>query len=211
MDLQLPPPTTTGDVAVEAAIARRRTCRTFAEDQRLSFVQLSQLLWAAQGITGADGERTAPSAGGQYPLYILAATGAVAGTDQGLHRYRPRSHSLTLVAGGDHRTAFERSAFDQQPWVGQAALVLAVVAEMSGMVEHFREQPSPGERGRRYAQIETGAVAENVYLQAAALGLGCVMVAGFDDAAFSTALRLPEGHEPMTMIAIGHPTRLTPV
>lgn len=205
MDVQLPPPSTTGGVTVEAAIARRRSCRSFTEDQPLSLDQLSQVLWAAQGITGDNGERAAPSAGGQYPLYILAATGAVVGTDQALHRYRPRPHSLTLVASGDHRSAFERSALDRQPWLGQAALVLAVVAEMPGIVEHFREQPPPGERGRRYAHVETGAVAENVHLQAAALGLGCIVVAGFDDAAFSTALQLPEGHEPTTMLAIGAP------
>jgi SagB-type dehydrogenase family enzyme len=203
MDLQLPPPTTTGSVTVEEAIACRRSCRFFTEDQPLSFAQLSQILWAAQGITGDNGERAAPSAGGQYPLYILAATGAVAGTDQALHCYRPHSHSLTLVAAGDHRSAFEHAALDHQPWIGQAALVLAVVAEMPGIVENFRTQPPRGERGRRYTQIETGAVAENVHLQAAALGLGCVLVAGFDDAALSTALRLPEGHEPTTMMAIG--------
>ena len=203
MDLQLPAPTTTGSTTIEAAIAGRRSCRSFTEGRALSVAHLSQLLWAAQGITGDDGERTAPSAGRQYPLYLLAATGAVAGADRALHRYRPRQHALTVVAEGDHRSALERSTHDDQPWVGQAALVLTVVAGMPGIVEHFRHQAPPGERGRRYAHIETGAVVENVHLQAVALGLGCVVVAGFDDAELSGVLRLPEGHEPTTMIAVG--------
>lgn len=205
MDVQLPVPRTAGRVSVEEAVARRRSCRSFAEDEEISLTQLSQLLWAAQGITGDDGERAAPSAGRRYPLYILAATSAVAGIDQVLLRYRPDPHSLQLVARGDHRYTLERSALDDQPWIGQAALVLAVVAEMPDIIEHFRMQSPEGQRGRRYAQIETGAVAENVHLQAACLGLGCVVVAGFDDALLTTALRLPKGHEPTTLIAIGPP------
>ncbi|MCD9624852.1 SagB/ThcOx family dehydrogenase [Rhabdothermincola salaria] len=202
MDTRLPSPSTSGEVSVEAAIADRRSCRSFAADRQVSLDQLSQILWAAQGITG-DGRRAAPSAGSLHPLHVLVAAGAVGGVEQGLHRYRPGPHSLALVAEGDHRPVLERCALDDQPWVGQAPLVLVVVAEMSAMVEHFRDQSPPGQRGRRYAQIETGAVAENVHLQAAALGLGCVVVAGFDDAALATALRLPTGQEPTTMLAFG--------
>ena len=203
MDTRLPSPSTSGEVSVEAAIADRRSCRSFAADRPVSLSQLSQILWAAQGITDDDGRRAAPSAGALHQLHVLVAVGAVGGVEQGLHRYRPGAHSLALVAEGDHRPVLERCALDDQPWVGRAALVLVVVAEMHAIVEHFRDQSPPGERGRRYAQLETGAVAENVHLQAAALGLGCVVVAGFDDGALSSALRLRAGQEPTTMLALG--------
>lgn len=184
-----------------AAIARRRTCRDFS-DQSIVLAQLSQLLWAAQWITGPGAERAVPSAGGQYPLEVLIVAGAVSGLDVGLHRYLADGHRLAPIDGIDHRHGLHAAAFDDQPWVRDAAAILVVTADMAGIDAHFADQPPAG-RGRRYAHIETGAVAQNVHLQAEALNLGMVLVAGFDDAAVALELALLPGIDPTALLGLG--------
>lgn len=65
--IPLPPPVTRGSMTLEEALATRRSVRAY-RDRTLSLAHLGQLLWAAQGITDAEGHRTAPSAGARYPL-----------------------------------------------------------------------------------------------------------------------------------------------
>ncbi|MDP2528708.1 MAG: nitroreductase family protein [Candidatus Palauibacterales bacterium] len=59
-------------------------------------------------------------------------------------------------------------------------------------------QPAP-----RYVWIETGAAAEKIYRQAAALGLGTVLVGAFDGEAVERALGLPERLEPVVLMPVG--------
>ncbi len=200
--IALPHPDRSSALDVTTALAQRRSCRRFA-DAPIPLAQLSQLLWAAQGITGPDAERTAPSAGGQYPLDILVVAGAVSGLDVGLYRYLPGEHRIIPIDDADHRPALHVAAIDDQPWVREAAVILVVAADMARINAHFADQAPAGRRGSRYAHIETGAVSQNVHLQAEALGLGMVLVAGFDDATVSSDLDLPSGVEPTGLLAVG--------
>src|SRR5699024_8492738 len=102
--------------------------------------------------------------------------------------------------------ALTQAAIGDQPWIGSAASLLIVLADMQHMTAHFRDQPPQGKRGRRYAWIETGALAENVYLQATSLGLGCVLTCGFDDAQLQTALATP-ALQPTAVLCIGQKAR----
>jgi nitroreductase len=52
--------------------------------------------------------------------------------------------------------------------------------------------------------MEAGHAAQNVHLQAEALGLGSVAVGAFDDAAVSTTLSLPQNLEPLYMVTVGY-------
>ena len=65
----LPAPARSGHMSLEEALARRRSVREFS-NKPLSDQDVSQLLWAAQGITHPEGLRTAPSAGALYPLEL---------------------------------------------------------------------------------------------------------------------------------------------
>ena len=201
-EVQLPPLSATVGEGVEAVLAARRSRRSFA-DAPVSSEQLARLLWAAQGISGPEGERTAPSAGRRYPLGAFVAVGSVTGVPCGVNRYRPDTHSLAPVASGDRRGDLGAAAIDEQPWVGRAPAVLAIDAELRGIVEHFAAQPPSGVRGRRSALLEAGAAAQNVLLVAEALGLGAVLVAGFDDDGVAAALDLPDGREPLALVAVG--------
>jgi len=61
-------------MSLAEAIARRRSVRRYGVES-LSFSHLSKVLWAAQGITDAQGLRAAPSAGATYPLEVFVFIG----------------------------------------------------------------------------------------------------------------------------------------
>lgn len=190
----LPEPTRDGGLSLVQALARRRSVRHFSAAP-LSMPQLSQLLWATQGIT-APGRRTAPSAGALYPLEVLLVALRVEGLAAGAYRFRPQGHVLQPAAAPVGAPALQRAALGQQA-VGTAAAVVALTAVAS------RSAGKYGARAARYAAFEAGAAAQNLALQAVALALGSVVVGGFDDAAITELLQLPVDEQPLALLAIG--------
>ena len=193
--IALPRADITGQMPVERALEQRRSVRTFASAP-LSLADVGQLLWAAQGVTHKKGFRTAPSAGGLYPLEVYLVAGKVDDLSPGVYRYLPGHHDLIRVASGDRRRALA-AATAGQDWVrrGSAVLVIAGIYE--------RSSKKYGRRGQRYTHIEVGPVAQNVYLQATALGFGTVFVGAFYDAEVQDALGLPADHEPLGLMPVG--------
>jgi SagB-type dehydrogenase family enzyme len=194
--IPLPAAASGGEMPVEEALEQRRSIREFSRDG-LELEDVSQLLWAAQGVTGRRGYRAAPSAGALYPLEIYVVAGDVAGLSPGVYRYRPDKHDLVLVADGDRRKPLASAALDQG-WVRRAPAVLVIAAV------YERTMAKYGERGRRYVHMEVGHAAQNVYLQATARGLGTVMVGAFDDDEVREVLGLPADHEPLGIMPVGH-------
>lgn len=194
--IRLPDAEFRGEVSIEEAIKKRRSVRAFGR-KGLSLDDVSQLLWAAQGITGRGGFRSAPSAGALYPLELYLVAGSVEGLSQGVYRYRPSKHDLVLITSGDHSGPLTTAALGQR-WVRRAPLVLVI----TGIYK--RTTGKYGERGRRYVHMEVGHAAQNVYLQATARGLGTVMVGAFDDNEVQQALGLPANHEPLGLMPVGH-------
>lgn len=188
----LPAPRRDGTVSLESALRRRRSVRSFT-DAPLTAVEIGQLLWAAQGVTDPRGSRTAPSAGALYPLECYVAT-----PDALLH-YMPNVHRLLAHVPGDQRGALAAAAYGQSA-VADAAVVIVITAVYARTAEKYGE-----ERAFRYAAMEAGHAAQNVLLQAVALGLGAVPVGAFDDAQVGQLLRLDMGEAPLYLIAVGHP------
>jgi SagB-type dehydrogenase family enzyme len=200
--LLLPDQKPKGSISVEEAIASRRTLRDF-QAKPLSLEELAQLLWSAQGITGAGGRlRAAPSAGALYPLDVYAVVGeaSVTGLASGAYRYLPSQHGLKQVKSGDLREAVARASLGQM-WMADAPVYLVVTAEYARIERKY------GARGRRYAMVEVGHVGQNIFLQAEALGLGASIVGAFDDARLAKALHLPRAHEPLIVMPVGHPQK----
>ncbi len=193
--MQLPQPGTQGAMSLEEAILRRRTRRDFARGQ-LTLEQISQLLWAAQGVTGPNSFRAAPSAGATYPLETYLAVGQVEGIAQGLYHYDPASHSLTIVKDGDLRVGMAEAALSQ-PAVRTAAAIIVLSAVYERTTERY------GDRGKMYVHIDVGHAAENVLLQATALGLGSVPVGAFRTRTIGSLLGLPEEQVPLYLVPIG--------
>ena len=191
-EVLLPAPKTTGGMALAEAIAKRRSVRAFA-DKDLTIEQISQLAWAAQGITEPSrGLRAAPSAGATYPLEVYLFTA------NGVFRYVPQGHKLVQLRDQDQRSDLAKAALGQSS-VSAAPLdfVITTVTE--------RTSGKYGERAERYVQLEAGHVAQNVHLQAVALGLGSVPVGAFRDAGVSDLLKLPAGETPLYIIPVGYP------
>ena len=143
--IRLPPPPHKGTLSLEEAIARRRSIRDFTPEP-VSLLQLSQILWAAQGISGTSWKyRTVPSAGATYPLEILAVCGrnGVEEVDDGIYHYNVDNHSLTLHHKGDVRLELARAALGEQ-FMYQAPVDIVICALYQRTTLRY------GTRERRY-------------------------------------------------------------
>ena len=188
--ITLPKPNYEGSILLEHALAARRSRRNFLK-RTLTPQEISQLVWAAQGQDANHGYRTAPSAGATYPLELLVVSA------EGLFRYLPEEHALEKLAGNDLRSKLAAAAWEQS-FVGDASLTLVFAAQFSRTTKRY------GRRGLRYVYMEVGHAAQNVHLQAEALGLGSVAVGAFDDESVSKVLSLEKHLEPLYMVAVGH-------
>jgi len=193
--VELSQPRLTGSVSVEEALRDRRSEREYSDDS-LSLEDVSQLLWAAQGVTADWGGRTAPSAGALYPLELYLAAVRIEGLAAGVYKYVPNGHELVVVRQGDVARELADAALGQGS-VGDAAAVLAFTAV------HERTTAKYSERGMRYVHMEAGHAAQNALLQATALGLGCVVVGAFDDDALRGVLNAPLEETPLCLIPVG--------
>ncbi len=197
--VQLPEPRLESGTSVESALHGRRSVREFTE-QPLDLAAASQLLWAAQGITDPEGKRTAPSAGALYPLEVFVVAGKVNGLPAGVYRYRPHGHGLLSVAQGDTRANLAAVALEQD-WLASAPMTIVLAAVEERTLGRYKG------RAERYVQIEVGHAAENVHLQAIALGLGTVVVGAFDDAEVKRVLSLRPNEQPVCLMPVGRPAQ----
>lgn len=191
----LPTPVHDSETSVEKALLERRSLREYGHEP-LTLAEISQLLWAAQGITHPAGLRTAPSAGALYPLEIYLLAGNVTNLRAGIYHYKPESHALSLIAEGDQRPALRQAALGQSA-VQDAAAVFVIAAI------YERTTVKYGERGVSYVHMEVGSVAQNVYLQATSLNLGTVFIGAFHDDEVKKVLHLAADEQPLGLMPVG--------
>ncbi len=196
---RLPPPALSGTMSVPEALQRRRTVRHFAS-RPLTLAQLSQLAWAADGLTDTRrGLRSAPSAGALYPLdiYLVVGQRQVADLPAAVYHYQPASHALETVQTGDCRAAVARASL-HQAWMAEAPVMFVITGEYQRCTRKY------GERGIIYTHMESGHVAQNLFLQAEALELGAGIVGAFDNQAVTRTLGIPPAHEPLLIFPVGY-------
>ena len=189
--LRLQAPQQKGKMSLEEALARRRSIREFT-GEALTEQELSQLLWATQGLTHPDGFRAAPSAGALYPLETYLATAS------GFYHSDPRGHCLVRLSDRDLRAAMYRPAGDQEA-LTQAPAVFVIAAVYERISCKYGTVRAP-----RYVYMEVGHAAQNLLLEAVALGLGGVPVGAFEDQGLQKALALPVDHRPLYLVPVGH-------
>lgn len=193
--IEIPLPRKDSEFSLERAFLERRSVRQLSDDA-ITLSQLSQLLWSAQGVTDPRGFRTAPSAGALYPLEVYVVVGHVNGLSVGLYKYQSQAHNLMRMASDDRRNQIGHTAGDQD-WVGSNAVLIVFSSVDSRTTKKY------GRRGIRYIHIEVGHAAQNVLLQAQALGLGSAVVGAFDDDSVEEILGLPKNERALYLIAIG--------
>ena len=203
----LPHPRVVSNMTVEEALLLRRSLRDYT-DEPVTVMQLSMVLWAAQGISEVGREfRTAPSAGATYPLEVYVVVGkdaVLVGEGEylpaGVYKYDVKLHALRLVKPGDWRRSLMEAALNQR-WVGYARVNLVICAVYERTTWRY------GERGVRYVHIEVGHVGQNVYLMATALGLGTVAVGAFDDDRVAEIVDAEPEERPLYIMPIGVPVQ----
>jgi SagB-type dehydrogenase family enzyme len=176
--------------SVSSALLERRSRRAYT-GEGLTLVQLSTLLHHACGVTGfVQGYdytrlplRSFPSSGGLQSTEVYLSIHAVDAVEPGLYHYYPVNHVLELVAAGDHRARLSSIALSQ-PYVESASVVLV----LTGVYERLHWKY--GERAYRYMCMDSGFLAENVYVAAEAMGLGTCAIAGFVDDALEHLLAI---------------------
>ena len=195
MRIELPEPRYDGDVSLEESLVKRRSVRDYTGES-LALEEVSQLLWAAQGTTANWGGRTAPSAGALYPLEVYVIVGDVRNLAAGVYRYDPNGHELAMAAAGDIRAELASAALGQTS-VKDGAIDLVFTAVYQRTTRKY------GDRGVRYVHMEAGHAAQNICLQATAMGLGAVTIGAFHDERVSRLMNLPRDEEPLYVIPVG--------
>ena len=193
--IALPSPDIRSDKFLEQLLQERRSVREYLQTS-LSLEHIGQLLWAAQGITNAKGLRTAPSAGALYPLELYVVVKRVETLRAGVYHYSPKYHQLNIKREGDFSRLLARAAYSQS-WVSDAAAVIVFAADYERTTWKYSR------RGERYVHIEAGHAAENLFLQAQALGLGTVVVGAFYDDEVTEILQLPSNISPLLLMPVG--------
>ena len=208
--IKLPEPRTDGGISVEKALEERRSIRSFGKES-LTLYEVSQLLWAAQGVTDDKGHRTAPSAMARYPLQVYLLAGNVTGLPSGVYHYSPQGHNLTIISQGKIDAYYNATA-GFEAWIKTAPAIFVITGDLSSMnqmpsIQMPRNQ-TPGNQmaGRdlsRWVYIEAGAAAENLLLKVMSLDLASTFTAGFNANKTEELMGLPTGEVPIGVLPVG--------
>ncbi|MGA1824989.1 MAG: SagB/ThcOx family dehydrogenase [bacterium] len=193
--ITLPTPTFDSNTSIEKALLKRRSGREYM-DEALTIEEISQLLWAAQGITEPPFYKTAPSAGALYPLELYVVVGNVKDLSSGIYKYAPEGHELSLLLKGDTRKKIYEAALRQSP-IRNAPAIIVFSAVFSKTRKKY------GERGDKYVYMEAGHAAQNICLQAVSLNLGAVVIGAFIDKDLKEILYIRKNAEPLYLIPVG--------
>ncbi|TET58043.1 MAG: SagB/ThcOx family dehydrogenase [Promethearchaeota archaeon] len=190
MELKLPNPNLKGEKNLEECIYERESVRSYKEKE-IEFEKISQILWAAQGKKGQ--KRTVPSAGATFPLEIYITL-----KDKGFFHYNFEKHVLELITSEDLSKKLAQASWDQN-FIAEAYLNVIICAIFERTTQRY------GQRGIRYVYMEVGHCAQNIHLEAVALGLSSVPIGAYEDNKVKDVLDLKKKIEPLYIIPVGYP------
>jgi SagB-type dehydrogenase family enzyme len=196
--VKLPPPTFAGK-SVEQAIRERRSYRHFT-DQQMTLKELSQLLLSANGVTSVSGpaHRAAPSAGALYPIEIYVAAANIESLENGIYHFQVSDSSLELVKAGNFNDSLHLAA-NEQGSIGSSPCTMILTGRFDRSTKKYAD------RGFRYSYIESGAICENIYLQAISFDMGTCAVGAFNDDALNALLGIDGIKEAaLLLMPVGH-------
>lgn len=186
--IQLPQPDVNRKGEVMKALAERHSTREYAAKE-VSLTDLSDLLWAANGINRPEeGKRTAPSALNKQDIDIYVVL------PQGSYLYQAKGHKLTLITEGDHRDAVAGG----QDFVKSAPVCLVLVSDLS------RFGDAGNTRNQLMGAMDAGIVSQNISIFCAAAKLATVPRASMDMNKLKAVLKLSDTQVPMMNHPVGH-------
>ncbi|MCK4651379.1 SagB/ThcOx family dehydrogenase [Candidatus Babeliales bacterium] len=189
-------PSSTGNISIEKTIKKRRSIREF-KNIPLSSLEISQLLWSAQGITNKkENFRATPSAGALYPLEIYIVCGNVQNLETGVYKYNPKKHELNSIQKGDKRNELFNACL-QQKSIQKAPASIVICAIYDKTTKKY------GARGKQYVHMEVGAASENIYLQAISLDIGTVFIGGFENDKVQKTINSKKEEIPLCVMPLG--------
>jgi hypothetical protein len=174
--IKLNPPDLNKGISVMQALKKRKTQRDIS-DKKLTLQQLSDLLWAADGINRPDGKRTAPAAMAIYSVDIYAVL------PEGVYLYDVAKHELKPVAKGDFR-----KLAGMQDFVFIAPVNLVYILNLKGW--RNAQRPVSDEKRDLWVRFEVGLVAQNVNLYCASEGLGATVRGLIDQKKFGEVIKV---------------------
>lgn len=192
-DRLLPAPDKTGGKPLMQALNERATSREF-DSTPLSDQQLTDLLWAAWGINRPDGRHTAPSSNNRQEMSVYVAL------ETGLYLYIPEDHSLKLIHNRDIR-----KSTGKQEFVGVAPVNLIFVADLKKA--NVSNPETAGPEALNTSNINTGFMAQNVYLYCASANLACVVRGWFDKEELAKAMELSPVQRIIITQTVGFPRK----
>lgn len=179
-----------GAISLEELLWKRQSVRAFS-NQVPSWEQIGQMLWAAQGVNRPnEKKRTAPSAGATYPLEMYVTI------PDGVYRYLPNEHAVVQTKKGNPWEELSKAGFKPAS-VYQSPCVFVIGAEFERTSKRF------GDEATRYVHLEGGHAAQNLLLQAEALGLSTVPIGVALNRQVCDLLGIPKEQKPIYVIATG--------
>ena len=178
--VKLPSPKKQGGPGIYTCLKKRRSFRHYVH-RPISLVDLSQLLWCADGISDDESKyRTAPSPFAAFPMEIHVIT------KEGFYHYNPEEHALERRFKGNvlREMGRERAAISY-------TMSAPVVVMISSVIDRFKKWILPPDHGGpflpkdwyAYASVslilEAAHICENLLLAAAGLGMSGVPVCNF--------------------------------
>jgi len=191
--IALPAPSLDSSVSVEKALLLRRSIRSYTNEP-LTLADISQLVWAAQGLTSGTG-RTAPSAAAYYPLTVYVVTSNVIDLAPGIYKYNPTNHELLQLVAEDKKSALLSATEEESVNVAAVSIVL------TGNYERLKAMF--GEKGERFVHLEAGHAAQNICLQAVSLKLGTVTIGSFKEGDVNKLIPMPSDEHALYVMPVG--------
>ncbi len=194
----LPEPRRKGATSLEEVLNTRRSGRNYSL-QKISRRELAQLLWAGNGRIAdavSSATRTAPSAGGLYPVELYVIVFRVSGLAEGVYHYNSRAHSLTLIQSGSFGDELV-SAASGQSFVKTSACTIIITSVTK------RSSQKYGRRAEnRYQYMDAGHAAQNIILQSSTLDLISAPVGAFDESKIQKLIK-KNSEEIIYLIPVG--------
>lgn len=197
----LPQPDYRSNNSIEAVLKNRRTRLDFMETA-LSLKQISQLLWAAQGINVDWGDRTAPSAKSTYPLTVFLIANKVDGLEAGEYQYIPGDRTPVHQLKPIKKVEMGEALFDllNQSSFNKIPAILVITGNMNKMAEAYGGIPHDKE-----VYLEAGYVAQNITLEAESLKLGTNVSTNFDELKLKELITVFSSDTIILLMPIGIP------